>query len=158
MAVALFERRQFQNSATMKQKVQSPVCLGSSVTQIHTKVNLYPKHFYFMGKTENYFFCNLSRVWSLFFLIRTIWHWSRTYLGKTNKEYALASIILRTMSLCVLVQEKTKETSFTQILRIGRREDEEGQHQFLKNTFQGLRKLNKPNTTTWYLTVCGFFY
>jgi len=60
----------------------------------------------------------------------------------------LASIILRTMSLCVLVQEKTKETSFTQILRIGRREDEEGQHQFLKNAFQGLRKLNKPNTTT----------
>jgi hypothetical protein len=52
------------------------------------------------------------------------------------------------MSLCVLVQEKTKKTSLTQIIRIGRREDEEGQHQFLKNAFQGLRKLNKPNTTT----------
>jgi len=56
MTVAMFERRQFQSYATVKQKVQSPVCLGSSVTEVHAKVKLYPKYFNFMGETEDYLF------------------------------------------------------------------------------------------------------
>jgi hypothetical protein len=62
------------------------------------------------------------------------------------------------MSFCALVQEKTKKNLFhsrsTQIIRIGRGEFEEEQHQFLNNTgvlhytFQGVLKSNKPYTAT----------
>jgi len=76
VTVALFDRRQFQSSATVKQEVQSSVCLGSSVTQVY-KVQLYPKHFYFTGETEDYRFCNVSRPWPILLLIRTIWNWRR---------------------------------------------------------------------------------
>jgi hypothetical protein len=53
VTVTLFDRRQFENSANVKQEVQSPVCLGSPVTQVH-KVKLYPKHFYIIGEREDY--------------------------------------------------------------------------------------------------------